>query len=297
MGAAMLAERVFGPKDYCPENSIAYAAADGGIVGLSLIVPPQSMEIETQLGPVDGLTESVAGIRWFGVDPDYYDRGIGTRMMDESCRLLIEKEASIVQMLATPPFYIRPGVDVRLTNFIDWLSLQGFQKYDENYNMNVDLRGWNSPGTDEIFDVDSGDILVRRASGGDRELLHEFCRATEVVHWEPEALLGIEHDPSSLFLAIHQSSTGERIGTEKAIGFSVYDANQCVGCFGPTGVDPAYRGRGVGTRLLWACLLDLKNRGCPVCEIGWLGPGEFYERAVGAVAGARYCAMQKRLVG
>ena len=36
----LLAERVFGPRDASPENSLCYLDDRGGIIALSLIVPP-----------------------------------------------------------------------------------------------------------------------------------------------------------------------------------------------------------------------------------------------------------------
>ena len=52
--------------------------------------------------------------------------------------------------------------------------------------------------------------------------------------------------------------------------------------FGPTGVHKKLRGLGIGKVLLLHCLLDMKQRGYPRCEIGWVGPIPFYAHTVGA---------------
>jgi GNAT superfamily N-acetyltransferase len=52
--------------------------------------------------------------------------------------------------------------------------------------------------------------------------------------------------------------------------------------FGPTGVHPAYRGRGIGAAVLVATLRAMADEGYMYAVIGWVGPAEFYARTVGA---------------
>ena len=66
------------------------------------------------------------------------------------------------------------------------------------------------------------------------------------------------------------------------IGFACHEAT-CKCFFGPTGVDESFRGMGIGTHLLFACLQDMKNAGYAYAIIGGAGPVEFYEKAVGAI--------------
>jgi GNAT superfamily N-acetyltransferase len=66
------------------------------------------------------------------------------------------------------------------------------------------------------------------------------------------------------------------------VGFACYDAST-LGYFGPTGVDEPFRGQGIGKALLLACLLEMKLKGYGYAIIGWIGPQEFYEKAVGAL--------------
>ena len=54
--------------------------------------------------------------------------------------------------------------------------------------------------------------------------------------------------------------------------------------FGPTGVHPRARNKGVGKALLFACLEDMRAQGFAYAIIGGVGPAEFYAKAVGAVA-------------
>jgi len=58
--------------------------------------------------------------------------------------------------------------------------------------------------------------------------------------------------------------------------------NPAVGIFGPMGVDPALRGKGVGMVLTQRALLSLKDLGFSQALIPAVGPIQFYERCCGA---------------
>ena len=83
----------------------------------------------------------------------------------------------------------------------------------------------------------------------------------------------MSRQPPTCFLA----TQGGRL-----IGFSCHEAI-ARGFFGPTGVEEASRGKGIGHALLLASLLDLKVMGYAYAIIGDVGPSEFYERTVGAI--------------
>jgi len=82
----------------------------------------------------------------------------------------------------------------------------------------------------------------------------------------------------------HASPIGSIIAVEerKVVGFACYDAS-ALGLFGPTGVDPSQRGKGVGTALLFAALNAMKVKGHVYAVIGWAGPVDFYAHHVGAI--------------
>ncbi len=68
---------------------------------------------------------------------------------------------------------------------------------------------------------------------------------------------------------------------KKVIGFACYDTTM-PDYFGPTGVDPDYRGKGIGRVLLVKSLLSLKEMGYAYAIIGFAGPVDFYSKVVGA---------------
>jgi len=54
------------------------------------------------------------------------------------------------------------------------------------------------------------------------------------------------------------------------------------GFFGPTGVLPELRGKGIGAALLLRCLESMREMGYAYAVIGGVGPASFYEKVCGA---------------
>ena len=67
------------------------------------------------------------------------------------------------------------------------------------------------------------------------------------------------------------------------VGFACYEAT-AKDFFGPTGVNPDYRGKGIGKALLLAALHAMRAEGYAYAIIGSAGPTAFYEKEVGAIA-------------
>jgi GNAT superfamily N-acetyltransferase len=68
------------------------------------------------------------------------------------------------------------------------------------------------------------------------------------------------------------------------IGFAAFDVYMKKKCyFGPMGVMPSQRTKGIGYQLLHYCLRDMKEIGYEYAIIGGAGPIEFYEKACNAV--------------
>ena len=115
-------------------------------------------------------------------------------------------------------------------------------------------------------------IDIRPALAPERHLVLDWVGQTFGSAWASEAEKAFANTPISCLIAVDKS---------KCIGFACYDAT-CRGFFGPTGVDPVGRGRGVGTALLWACLDAMWRVGYGYAIIGGVGPAEFYAKTVGA---------------
>ena len=121
---------------------------------------------------------------------------------------------------------------------------------------------------------------VRRALLPERPIVMRWV-TTEFASWGAEIDATFSRQPVSCFIAVRGGSV---------IGVAAYDAI-AKGMFGPTGVHPDERGRGVGRALLLSALHALEASGYAYAIIGAVGPAAYYEKTVGAslIAGPAWC--------
>jgi predicted N-acetyltransferase YhbS len=117
-------------------------------------------------------------------------------------------------------------------------------------------------------------VIVRRARPYEISRVAEFVGKHFAVTWADEISVGYANKPTTVYIAIRDG---------EVVGFGACECT-CRGFFGPTGVDPAERGKGVGRALLIACLHGLREMGYAYAIIGAAGPTDFYAKAVGAIA-------------
>jgi hypothetical protein len=120
-------------------------------------------------------------------------------------------------------------------------------------------------------------ITIRKPLGTEKFRVVEWVRGEFGEPWASETDQTFSNHPISSFIAVRKTEQGNQM-----IGFACYNA-AALGIFGPTGVQENERGKGTGKALLLACLLDMKLQGFGYAVIGWVGPAEFYAKAVGAV--------------
>jgi GNAT superfamily N-acetyltransferase len=115
-------------------------------------------------------------------------------------------------------------------------------------------------------------VGIRRARSYERSPVERFVRRHFSEGWADETLVSFARTPVGCFIATHE---------KKVVGFAVVEAT-APNFFGPTGVDPAHRGKGIGTALVMAALHGLREVGYVYAIIGWAGPVAFYARTVNA---------------
>lgn len=116
-------------------------------------------------------------------------------------------------------------------------------------------------------------ITIRRANPWEISKVHRFIREHFTEGWVDETTVAFSHQPVTCFVAVH----GEEI-----IGFADYECTRR-NYFGPTGVNDAYRGKGIGKALLLAALHGLRGIGYTYAVIGDAGPVDFYSKVLGAI--------------
>lgn len=130
-------------------------------------------------------------------------------------------------------------------------------------------------------------ITVRRAHPTEKDTIVPWVQFNFNHQWALECQASLIHRPTTCFLATEKvpvrglSKDPYELPPERLIGFACYDI-VALGMFGPEGVLPQYRGHGIGTALLLACLHAMRNTGYGYAIISWAGPTEFYQKVVGA---------------
>ena len=129
------------------------------------------------------------------------------------------------------------------------------------------------PAQPRIDALRAAGVVIRRAYPFDLSRARRFITRHFSEGWADEAEAAFARLPITCYLAVHD---------KRVVGFACVEAT-ARGFFGPTGVDPAFRGRGVGAALLVAALHGLREQGYAYGIIGAAGPADFYVKTVGAI--------------
>ena len=117
------------------------------------------------------------------------------------------------------------------------------------------------------------EVTIRRAMAPERRTVVSWIEERFGALWAGEAEAAFSSTPTRIHIALWKGGLA---------GFACHDVT-ALGFFGPTGVDEAMRGRGIGEALLFESLSAMRAAGYAYAIIGGVGPAEFYARAVGAV--------------
>lgn len=135
------------------------------------------------------------------------------------------------------------------------------------------------PLEQELASLKKQGVELRRGLVPEKHVVSEWVRTHFNAHWASECEASYSRQPVSVFVAVAAESNQ----ADSLLGFACYDAVM-KGFFGPTGVHPDARGKGIGRALLLAALHGLKEEGYAYGIIGGAGPLDFYAKTVGAVA-------------
>jgi GNAT superfamily N-acetyltransferase len=135
------------------------------------------------------------------------------------------------------------------------------------------VRLYDLPEFEATAKVAAAGITIRRAIPPERYFIIEWVTAQFQSIWAGEAALALSQLPVTLWVAIKDG---------KLLGFACHDTS-AKGFFGPTGVDEAYRGQGIGEALLIATLKGMREAGYGYAIIGDPGPLEFYKKRLDAM--------------
>lgn len=135
------------------------------------------------------------------------------------------------------------------------------------------VRLYDLPQLENEARVAAAGIDIRRALPPERDIVLDWIGRHFQASWVAEAALAMSAHPVTCWIAVQDG---------RLLGFACHDAT-AKGFFGPTGVDEAARGRGIGEALLIATLRGMREAGYGYAVIGAPGPVEFYKRRLDAL--------------
>jgi ribosomal protein S18 acetylase RimI-like enzyme len=220
---------------------------------------------------LQGLEPDTGWITAFGVHPEFCRQGIGRSLFGATqARMAAQGRKTLLISPYTPNYFI-PGVDVgAYPEAPEFLQALGWQTLSRPISMRAETTGFQVPP--EIAALQQSlaaeGLRVRPVSPADLpELLPFIARhfGWDWVRFAQEYLLelfGPGSDQVCFLVAVREVPDGEQI-----VGYCQQRRER----FGPFGVDPALRGKGIGRVLLFRCLEDMLAKGFQAAWFLWTG--------------------------
>ncbi len=239
IGAALWRTKVLLDPNFDPATCLV-AEADGAARGFLLALARRVPYFN------DGLDPESAWITAFGVEPGWQGRGLGGALLDATLARLRADGRARVALSPYVPNYFTPGADVAAYGpGIAFLERRGFRVVSRPLSMRAPLTGFRTPPAiaETAVRLGAEGIAVRPATPSDIVPVLDFAREHFSWDWHREAsgVLGdlFAGDPRQVGLLV--AARGPEI-----LGYAQHRAER----FGPFGVRPDQRGRGIGRVLL-----------------------------------------------
>ena len=256
----------------------AEPGAGGKIVGFICVIARRF-----PLGTI-GLEPEKGYMTAFFVDPAWRRRGVGTALLSTGAAWLRGRGCRELWCNGYAPYYVTPGVDLDYGEAHAFLRLNGFAEAGAAVAMGRPLEGARMPTwvreTARRLAEDDG-IEVRMFRREDTLPLLELVER-EFPGWAPPVLDGLQHGNLEIVVAVRGDGGGEG----EVLGCTQWENTYndpprgVAGRFGPFGVRPDLRNRGLGAVIFWTMVERAVARGSRYLWFGWAGGRNvaFYER-------------------
>ncbi len=202
-----------------------------------------------------GLEEHRAWINMIGVDEAYRRQGIGTQLLKNLESALKEEKTKEITLCAYSPNYFTPGIDERYKT-----GVQFFEKHQYDYKSDaVSMKR-------ELWDFVTNDQLQQQK----RQLQEEgyiFCPYEDIYMEKLHHFIEKEFGGGwvyNVLQAIKQERAHDTIllcvKGDDVVGFCMRKIDGHDGRFGPIGILPELRSKGLGGILLDYMLSEMKKR-------------------------------------
>lgn len=206
-------------------------------------------------------------VKFLAVHPRARRRGLGRTLLAELESFCREHGATTVDIGTSAPYYVVPGVDLRLMEAMVLLNESGYVRVDEAVTLTVPLRDLLAPR-----------LPVHTADESDLDAIRPWVERS-FPQWINELQRGV--------------GLG-RCVVHADLGFACHGVNRD-GWFGPIATNPDAGQRGIGTSTLLGALHAMRAEGHERAEIAWAVALDFYGKAVGARVGRVFWCYRKDL--
>jgi len=215
----------------------------------------------------DGYQPEQAWITAFGVAPEWQGRGLGTALLDAALDRLRRLDRKTVALAPYVPNYFTPGADAHAyAPGVAWLERRGFQVVERPLSMRAELTGFQIPESIRQAEerLAAEGIAIRLATPPDIVPLLDFIPRHFGWDWHREAsgvlmdLFAGDPRQVSMLVAVRDGAI---------LGYAEHRAER----FGPFGVDPALRSRGIGRVLLAHTLREMLKKNYHAAWFLWTG--------------------------
>jgi mycothiol synthase len=249
------------------------AEADGRPVGFL-----QAMCRKYPIGTL-GLEPGKGWITAFFVDPAVRRQGVAAELLQAGIAFLKEQGRTEVWCNGYAPYYVFPGVDESYMDALAFLEASGFTKLSSPVAMGMRLEGVRMPEPVRVrgAQLEQEGYAVRMFRREDTLPLLAFMEQ-HFAHWTPSVVDGLQHGDLEVMLATHN---GEIVGFTQWENTYTDPPRGAQGRFGPFGVRPDLRSKGIGAVLFYSLIERVTGNGARYLWFGWAGGRNlsFYERA------------------
>ncbi len=204
----------------------------------------------------DGLEPEAAWITAFGVDPAYQGGGLGTALVTAALDRLRGLGRTSVTLAPYVPNYFTPGADVAAYGpGIRFLEQRGFSVVSRPLSMRAELTGFQTPPhiAETAGRLRAEGIIVRPVVPSDIVPVLTFIQRHFAWDWHREAsgvLLDLfAGDPRQVGMVV-------AVQGDEVLGYAEHRAER----YGPFGVNPELRSRGIGRMLLAKMLTEMLKK-------------------------------------
>jgi len=232
------------------------------------------------------VVEAQSGVGWlklFLVSENHRRRGIATTMLGELERRFKEAGVEKIRVADFAGWTLFSGIDLMYEEAVAFLLSRGFSKVGEAVDYEVDLLDFHVPR--RIPEIRLDGSTVRKANPGEKDKLSGWVKEMFSPFWGFEVSEAFRFDEPKLWIAEKE---------DRILGFSAYGALE-PHWFGPIGVDPDSREKGLGTVLLFNSLSSMRDEGQRMAVIPWTSLLFFYSQVPGVKRIRHYWIMEKRL--